>query len=192
MAHVSCFRGFGRRRAAILVVALLTISIVSAAETDVSLTRRPDKSYEVSGLFPVKASTAAVWAVLTDYERIPTFVSSMRSSRVRENRGDGSLLIEQKATGEMFFLSRTMRILLEVRRSSDTLHFMDVGREDFWIYEGEWKVLESTSGVDVSYHLLAQPDFIAPSIFMTRAMKRGVRDLLDQVRAEIIRRERAR
>jgi hypothetical protein len=140
----------------------------------------------------VDASTAAVWDVLTDYGHIPAFVSSMRSSRVRETREDGSVLVEQKAVGDMFFLSKSMSILLEVRRSSDTLRFTDVGREDFWIYEGGWDVSPTPDGAHVAYHLLAQPDFIAPSFFMSRAMKRGVRNLLDQVRKEIVRREPAR
>jgi uncharacterized protein YndB with AHSA1/START domain len=177
------------RHAVILAALIGAVSSACAAETEVHLLRRPDKVYEVSGLFTVNASTAVVWDVLTDYEHIPAFVSSMRSSRVRETRGDGSLLVEQKAVGDMFFVSRTMHLLLEVHRSPERLQFTDIGREDFWIYDGDWEVRQTTEGAGVAYHLLAQPDFIAPSFLMGHAMKRGVRGLLDQVRAEIARRE---
>jgi hypothetical protein len=176
------------RRAALCLVALLAAAAGSAQEAQVQLTRRPDKTYEVSGTFTVSASTEVVWGVLTDYERIPSFVASMRSSRVRETRSDGSLLVEQKAVGDMFFLSRTMRILLEVRRGPDKILFADVGGEDFQVYHGEWDARASSAGVSVAYHLLAQPRFRAPAFILSRAIKSGARDLLDQVRAEMLRR----
>jgi uncharacterized protein YndB with AHSA1/START domain len=180
------------RRASMLAALVGAASLALGAETNVVLTRHPDKTYEVSGYFTVDASTAAVWDVLTDYEHIPSFVPSMRSSRVRETRGDGSLLVEQNAVGGMFFLTKKVRIMLEVRRGPERLRFTDVGREDFRSYDGDWEVRRLTEGSSVAYHLLVEPNFLAPSFFMGRAMKRGARDLLDQVRAEIVRRERPR
>ncbi len=174
------------------LAALVGASGALAAETEVRLTRRPDRAYEVSGLFTVDASTTAVWGVLMDYEHIPSFVASMRKSRVRETRGDGSFLVEQEAAGGVSFLSRTVRILLEVSRRGDRLQFTDVGRKDFRIYDGGWEVRRISEGADVAYHLLAQPRFHAPAFLVSRAAKRGARDLLDQVRAEVVRRELAR
>jgi len=113
----------------------------------------------------------------------------MRSSRVRETLPDGALLVEQKAVGGMFFLTRTVTILLEVRREDSSLSFEDVGRESFWRYEGEWRTEPTQEGAHVTYRLIAQPDFIAPSMLMSRALKRGASELLAQVRAEILRRD---
>ena len=163
-----------------------------ACETEVSLTRGADKAYEVSGLFTVSASTDVVWGVLTDYEEIPSFVSSMRSSRVQETRPDGTSLVAQKAVGDMFFLSKTMRILLEVRRTPEVLRFVDVGHEDFRSYEGNWEARPTAEGSGVAYHLRAQPGFAAPSFFLVCVLCFGVCLLIDQVRAEIVRRELAR
>lgn len=161
-----------------------------AGAADVELVRRPDRAYEVDGHFNVSTSTGVVWDVITDYEGIPLFVRSMKTSRVREARSDGSLLVEQTAVGSMFFLSKTLKVLLLVRRGPESLVFTDVGRDDFWIYDGAWKVRPQADGggVRVDYHLLAQPDFLAPSFFLSRAMRRGVSELLDQVRAEMTRR----
>lgn len=172
------------------VALLLALAAPSAAdETRVSLSRLPGKAYELHGEFDVPASSGAVWGVLTDYEAIPGFVASMRSSRVRETRADGSMLVEQKASGGMFFLTRTVTILLEVRRGEDSLEFEDVGRESFWRYEGAWRARPGPEGTKVSYRLLAQPDFVAPPLVMSRVMRRGARELLDAVRAEIVRRQ---
>lgn len=178
--------------AAILAALIGSVSCAVAAETEVALTRRPDKTYVVSGLFTVDASPAVVWDVLTDYDRMPSFVSSMRGSRVTETRADGSVLVEQEAVGDMFFLSRTMHILLEVRRSSDSLHFADVGHADFRSYEGDWEARRTAAGVSVTYDLRARPKFYAPAFLMSGAMKRGARKLLDEVRAEILRRDHAK
>lgn len=173
----------------LLLAGLLVLAgSAASAQADVRLKRLPSAAYELHGGFDVAASSGAVWEVLTDYAGIPSFVSSMRSSRVLETRPDGTLLVEQKATGGMFFLTRTVTILLVVRREADDLAFEDVGRESFWRYEGGWSTAETPAGTRVNYRLVAQPDFVAPSMIMSRAMKRGARDLLDQVRVEIERR----
>jgi hypothetical protein len=178
-----------KRIAAALLALVSGAARVFAAPAEVGLKRLPGAAYELHGEFTVAASTAVIWGVLTDYEGIPSYVSSMRSSRVLETRADGSLLVEQKAVGGMFFLKRTVTILLEVRRGEGSLEFEDVGREDFWRYEGGWTTKPAATGVLVSYSLIAQPDFAAPTMIMSRVMKRGARDLLDEVRAEILRRE---
>ena len=173
---------------AVLLVLVGGAARAAAAETEVRVSRLPGKTYEVHGAFEVAASSSAVLDVLTDYEGIPAFVSSMKESRVRETRADGSILVEQKATVGVFLLKRTVTILLEVRRGPQSLRFEDVGRESFWRYEGGWRTEETADGMKVTYHLIAQPDFVAPSMVMSRAMKRGARDLLNEVRAEIVRR----
>jgi hypothetical protein len=179
-----------RLRAVSAALTVLVAATALAYGVDVELVRRPDRAYEVDGRFLVDASTAVVWDVLTDYEDIPSFVKSMRSSRIRETHADGSVLLEQIAVGDMFFLTKTMRVLLEVRRGSQSLKFTDVGRDDFWIYDGSWNArrADGGGGVQVEYHLLVQPDFMAPSFFVRRAMRKGVSQLLEQVQAEMVRR----
>jgi uncharacterized protein YndB with AHSA1/START domain len=179
-------------RSAAMLLALGWAAAASAGETEVTLTHRPDNTYEISGLFTVDASTATVWDVLTDYDHIPSFVSSMRSSRIRETKGDGTIVVEQRAIGDTFFLSKKMRILLQVRRTPERLRFTDIGHADFRSYDGDWEVRPITVGAGVTYHLLVEPGFMAPSFILTRVMKRGARALLDQVRSEIIRRELAK
>jgi|CXWL01.1.fsa_nt_gi carbon monoxide dehydrogenase subunit G len=175
----------------LIAAMLLVLPLVAAAgapEVDIRLKRLPNKAYELQGSFTVSASSPIVWRVLTDYEGIPVFVSSMKSSRVRARLSDGSVLLEQQATGGMFVLTRTVTVLLDVRPEPQRLVFEDVGRESFWRYEGDWSTEASTAGTRVSYHLVAQPDFVAPSMIISRAMKNGAHDLLEQVRVEIMRR----
>jgi hypothetical protein len=162
-----------------------------AGAVQVTLDQQPDKAFEVTGSFTVDASSSAVWVVLTDYEHIPDFVSSMKRSVVRESRPDGSLLVEQEAVGGMFFVSKKVRVLLDVHRTPGSVRFDDIDHRDFWIYSGGWTTAPAPAGILVSYHLLAQPDFPAPSFLLRGVMRRGARDLLMQVRAEIVRRAAA-
>lgn len=177
------------RLGALLLALAWAAPAARADAVDVRLRRNPDKTYEVRGQFGVRASTGAVWGVLADYEGIPSFVSSMRSSRVLEARADGKVLVAQEAVGGFIFVSKTLRVLLEVRRGPDTMDFVDVGREDFRSYSGNWETQATPDGTLVSYRLLADPRFPAPGFVMKGVMRRGALNLLEQVRGEIIRRE---
>ena len=53
-----------------------------------------------------------VWRVLTDYEHISKFVSSLRKSTVKESTTD-RLLLEQEALGKEFVFSKRIRVLLQ-------------------------------------------------------------------------------
>lgn len=161
------------------------------ASVDIRVDRRPGGVFEVSARLAVPASTAAAWSVITDYADIPSFVSSMKSSRV-VGRDGGALIVEQTAVGRMFFFSREMRVTLAVRRSGNRLSFDDRERKDFEIYNGSWRVVAAPGGCQVRYRLLARPDVPAPHFLLGGAMKRGARRLLEQVRDEILRRELAR
>jgi len=181
----------GRVRAGALLFFLAVPAFASGAHAmgvRVSVDRRDDGLFAIDGRFVVPASSYIAWAVLTDYSKIPTFVSSMKASRVVESRPDGSVVVEQTAVGRMFLVSKRLHVKLAVRRDGDLLDFDDVGRADFWIYSGSWSVLPGPDGCEVRYRLLAQPDFPAPGFLLRGAMRRSASDLLEQVRAEIQRR----
>lgn len=175
----------------LLVVPALASTKVPESGARVDVERRDDGLFAIDGRFSVCASTAAAWSVITDYAGIPTFVTSMKKSRVTGALSDGTLIVEQTAVGRMFLISKTLHVKLEVRRDPGRMTFEDVGRADFWIYSGSWSVHAAPDGCEVRYRLLAQPDFPAPGFLLGGAMRRGARELLDQVRAEIQRRAAA-
>lgn len=176
---------------AMLLASALAPSPARADDLDVRLRRNDDKSYEVAGLFSVKASSAVVWGVLEDYAEIPAFVHSMKRSAVRETRPDGTVLVEQEAVGGLFLISKKVHILLEIRRAPERLDFVDVGREDFRSYSGDWRTQPAAGGTLVTYDLRADPRFPAPGFVMKGVMRRGAIELLQQVRDEIDRRDAA-
>lgn len=176
------------RRAAVLLALALGAPSAFGEDVAVKLGRAPDRSWEVEGAFTVAASSSAVWAVLTDYDGIGGFVKSMKRSKVVESRVDGVVVVEQEATGGAFVFTRSVRVTLEIRREPGRLVFNDVARDDFWGYAGSWSVAPSGGGSEVVYKLNAMPDFFVPAFMMRSGMKKGARELLEQVRAEIVRR----
>lgn len=176
------------RRAAVLLALVLGAPSAFGQDLTLDVKRAPDHGWEVEGAFVVEASTGAVWSVLTDYDRIGGFVTAMRKSRLVESRVDGTAVVEQEAVGGAFIFSRTVRVTLEVRRGDGRLDFKDVERRDFWDYSGSWAVEPAGAGSRVVYRLSATPDFIAPGFLMRSGMRKGAKELLAQVRAEILRR----
>lgn len=186
-------RAASRTAGAILALALAASGAAAAppAPVAVAVERGADGSFLVRGEFSVDAATAEVWGVLADYEKIPSFVRSMRSSRVVEASPGGATIVEQKATSGFLFFTKTVSVRLSVVRDGDFLRFDDLARSDFKFYSGDWSAEPRGAGSVVRYRLLARPDFAAPGAIVGRAMRGGARELLEQVRDEIAHRAAA-
>jgi hypothetical protein len=151
----------------------------------VSFAESADGTVRLEGRFTTSAPSPTAWSVLTDYDHIQDFVSSMRSSRVK-CRGNGFLLVEQESTGRALFFQRTFRLLLKVREEPrQAIAFEDVSRASFERYEGSWSIKEAPRGSEVTYHLTVKGGFMAPGFLMRGASRKMVGELLEQVRTEM-------
>lgn len=143
---------------------------------------------DVNGRFDVPVPLPVAWDVLTDYDHIADFVSSMRASAV-ESRMDGHLTVRQEAVVGAFPLRRTAHLLLRVREEpGNRIEFQDVLDRDFRVYRGEWQLHPGPSSTSVTYRLHAQPVRGIPPLIGRAAMRRTAEQLLTQVRAEMMRR----
>ena len=80
--------------------------------------------------FIEKVSPEAAWNVLTDYAGIPTFVTSMKSSRVLTRSG-ADVVVEQMAVGH-FQVTKTLDILLKIKETPfSSISFEDIRLKDF-------------------------------------------------------------
>jgi ribosome-associated toxin RatA of RatAB toxin-antitoxin module len=146
----------------------------------------------VVGRFDVAVPPAAAWGVLTDYDHIADFVSSMRASAV-VSRAPGALTVRQEAVVGAFPFRRTAHLLLNVREQPDhRIEFRDLLERDFRLYQGEWELRPGPSGTTVTYRLHAQPNSAIPSFIDRAVLSRTALRLLTQVRAEMMRRAGAR
>src|SRR6266849_5806849 len=92
----------GWAAAAAAALVLSATALVAAERAPASAATMPAKprvsvigigngAYRIEGSFEVDAPPAVTWAVLTDYDNLPLFVSSMRSSSAARNES-GRLL----------------------------------------------------------------------------------------------------
>jgi hypothetical protein len=148
--------------------------------------------YNVSGMFDVEAPSSLAWAVLSDYERIGDFVSSVRRSSVLE-RGPDYAVVEQEGSGKVFVFSKRVRVTLRVtEKPPRTIAFRDVSGMDFSAYDGQWDISEKDGVTHVGYMLNATLRSRKPAFLVRGGMQGSARELLEQVRTEILRRAATR
>jgi carbon monoxide dehydrogenase subunit G len=146
-------------------------------------------AYRVEGSFRVETPLPVAWAVLTDYDHLSSFVSSMRSSMSYRDES-GRRLVVQKAVGRAGPFSRTLHVILEVtEQPPGQIAFRDVCGGSFVSYEGAWTIDDSGGGVLVTYVLDARPRS-SPPFFARSILASNARGLLEEVRREMQRRGR--
>lgn len=162
----------------------------AAAGTTVGLAREGD-GYRVTAGFETAAPPAAVFAVLTDYEGMTRFVSSLEKSRVLFRDGRKVLLL-QRGSGRFLFLRRSVDLTLEVEEEAPArVSFREVGGGAFRLYAGSWTVEPAGTGSAVRYALAAEPEKAFGPRFAARSvLVKNVGTLVDEVREEIARRAR--
>lgn len=165
----------------------------AAAGTPVVVTvTRASEGLEIVGRCRVVAPAAVAWGVLTDYDGIDRFVSSMRESRIVAREND-HLLVEQIAVGRVFLFHRELHVLLWVEEdSASTIRFTDTLHRDFDSYDGTWRIEPMGPEVEIEYRLLARPSRGVPDLIGRGIFRGTVRQLLSEVAAEISRRAATR
>jgi hypothetical protein len=176
---------------AAIVAACVALSCGAGQAADaLSLTfQEKDRAYDIQGSFYVANDASVVWDVLTGYEHIPQFVGSLKRSHVEEDLGPYHFLLEQEFEGGFLFFTKRVRVLLDVHETwYQSINFTDIDHKDFWFYEGSWQLVpDPSNGLKIIYTLKAKQNFDAP--FAGDYMRGGVKDLLNAVRREILRRQ---
>ena len=171
-----------------LIVALSILCAPGLGAEDainVEIARAADKAYTVDAAFDVNVPASIAWEVLTDYEGIGRFVSSIRQSTIKR-REPGRVLLEQHGVGRAWIISLPMHVVLEVREHDErVLAFHDVCGKSFSIYEGAWELSAIDGGTRVTYRLKADPTGRQPAMLAKSAIRGSVKTLLDEVRQEM-------
>jgi len=146
--------------------------------------------YLVEGRFWTPADAPTVWSTLSDYDHLPSFVLSLKTSKVQERSSD-SLLIDQVADGRaLLFFHRRIHVRLQVHEHPfDEIVFEDISHRDFVSYSGSWHILAAAGGGSwVDYRLQAKPNFFAPGPIARQSFQKMAKELLMSVESEIVRR----
>jgi len=175
--------------ATILVAAEKAPFTPEGAAPRVSVAGAGNGAYRVEGSFRVDAPQPVVWAVLTDYDNLSSFVSSMRTSSAARP-DSGRLVVTQEAVGRAGPFSRTLHVVLDVSEDPPgRIEFRDVSGASFHSYVGAWAIDANGAGARVTYTLEARPRS-SPPLFARAILASNARGLLEQVRLEMLRRVR--
>ncbi len=185
-------RGRGAGSGALVLAAASVLSFASLARSADVLVA-PDEesgSCHVRGVFVVPVSLSVAWQVLTDYDGIGKFVPSVRESRL-EPQPDGRRLLRQDAVGSMFLIHHRVHVLLQLEEDPERrIAFRDILGKDFRSYAGEWRIASDSTLIQVDYELEAEFKSVMLRPFCRGAMQHAAGDLLEEVRAEMMRRAR--
>ena len=171
------------------LVALSILSVPASGATspiDIAVERDSDSAYVVEAAFDVNVPASITWEVLTDYEGIGRFVSSIRQSTIK-TREPGRVLLEQHGVGRAWIISLPMHVVLDVREDNHRiLAFHDICGKSFTVYEGTWELSAVNGGTRVTYRLKADPTGRQPAMLAKSAIRGSVKKLLDEVRREML------
>ncbi len=174
---------------AAMAAGLIACARLAAAQTGQS---QPDVTvqeargvYSVTARFHVPQAPPVVFAVLTDYEHIPRFMSDVTTSKVLE-RTAGHAVVEQEGTSRFMMFSKRVHLVLQITEEADSIRFRDRCGRSFSAYEGQWSFVASDGGTDVVYELTADPSFSVPEAILKRLLRRDSGRMIDSLRREIL------
>jgi len=176
------------RTSLIFCAVLFSLGTARAEDVTMRLDDQGHGRYSLEGHITVKASAYQIWKVLTDYENIAHFVTSLRKSEIKDSSTE-RVLLEQQALGRKFFITRQIHVLLQVTEFPyKRIEFEDILKKDFASYKGSWEVRPAEEGLDVVYRLDCERLFVIPNFVAKDALKKSATELLKDVQHEIERR----
>jgi hypothetical protein len=177
----------------LLLAVLPGLPLASArAAPEVSVVRAMvdgQPEFDVHAQVLVRASTARTWQVLTDYDRLATFVPDLQSSTRLPWPGAaaGQYLVEQHAVARLLFLRQPINLVLQVREQAMSVIDMTLQSGNMRKYQARWELLPQPPAQEVllRYSGSIAPDFYIPGWFASTLMRRDLAAMLTAVAAEI-------
>ena len=117
-----------------------------------------DGNYQIDAYLSTKAPEIELWKAITEYEKTPTFVHSVKSSQVK-SRDKNVVLVEMNCAGKVLFLPIKVNLMLNIieKESEKTLDFVEKSGEDFKMFKGYWRVFNKNEKRVLHFSVLAKP-----------------------------------
>lgn len=147
-------------------------------------------SIRVAVDFVIDAPLDAVWAVLTDFEHMPRFISNLRESRVLERTPDRVHVVQKGVAsfGPITFAfesERAIRLHPKDRIQATLL------RGNLKRYTGDTRLHADGPGTRIAFRSEAATDVFIPPYFGRRLIENETREQYLEIAAEIARRKTA-
>lgn len=142
--------------------------------------------YELELDVRIEAPIERVWAILTDYERLPELNPAVTRSRVEINAEDQAEVLTVVRGCVLFFCSSVERVeIMEEVAPVRIVAVTDPARSDLRQGRSEWNFWPEDEATRLSLTVLMEPDFWVPPVLGRRALRRnligGTLELLEAV-----------
>ena len=172
-----------------LALSLAVIGLAAVAQVSVEVVRQ-DKAFQVEAKLMVAVDQGVAWQVLTDYDKLASFVPGMRSSRIVSAAGE-PLLLEQKGETGLFFFKVPIEVVSRVEEAPlNTIRFQSVSG-NLANQRGEWALERHDHATRVTYRANITPGFPLPPLIGPAIVGRDVQVMVESVAREMLRRAQA-
>ena len=140
-----------------------------------------EQVFEVTASGVVRASPAAVWKVLTDYEAMPEFVPDLKKSKVMSRTGN-RVIIEQAGVARFLFLSRPIHLVVQAAEEPISAIDITLVTGDMKVYACRWEMTAlADGGTRVSYRGKMVPKFFVPGMLGSNIIRRDIERMMKAV-----------
>ena len=137
--------------------------------------------YQVNARGEVAAAPAAVWQVLTDYERMPEFVPDLRQARVLARDGD-QVTVEQDGAVHFLFFRRAIHLVVQVHEQPIAQIDIRLVDGDMRVYTCRWRLVPlETGGTALVYSGTLAPKFYVPGMLGANMVGSDIKKMLAAV-----------
>jgi ribosome-associated toxin RatA of RatAB toxin-antitoxin module len=141
-----------------------------------------EQVFEVTASGTVRASPAAVWKVLTDYEAMPEFVPDLEKTKVISRTGN-RVILEQSGVARFLFLSRTINLIVHVAEGPMSSIEIRLVTGDMKVYHCRWEMtpIAETGGTRIGYTGRMVPKFYVPGMLGSNIIRRDIERMMKAV-----------
>lgn len=181
-------------RAAVLIIAICADSCGALANTaqndDMIINLDKDGDTVTLDLtVTVQATPQEAWAVLTDYDHMPLFLSNLQSSKILEKNGD-RWKVEQKGSTRLGGFSFSFESVREVDLKPFESIRSRVVSGTLKKHDGYTQIFQDGIGTRIVYHSITVPNIWVPAMLINVIFKEQIRRQFQEMRAEILKRKR--
>jgi ribosome-associated toxin RatA of RatAB toxin-antitoxin module len=150
------------------------------------------KVFVVQASGAVMAPPAAVWKILTNYERMPEFVPDLQTTRVVSRHGN-EVIVEQLGTARFLFVRRDIRLVVRVTEQPISVIDIALITGDMKQYNCRWELIPipETGGTRIVYSGRLVPDFYVPGIVAASMVRSDIERMMTAVLARLDRPDQA-
>jgi ribosome-associated toxin RatA of RatAB toxin-antitoxin module len=139
------------------------------------------KVYQIASRATVAAAPAAVWRVLTDYNRMAEFVPDLKSVGIVSRKGN-KVIIEQLGAANFLFISHPIRLTVQAHEQAPNRIDVTLIEGDMKVYRCSWELSPAAAGgTIVHYSASIEPTFYVPGMMGASLVRKDIAKMMAAV-----------